>query len=237
MSTPRPRIGVSRWEDVPGETIADYHRRIREAGGEPIELSIDLVTDRETRCVDPLAGAAGLVLTGGIDIDPALYGEAPRPQVKRTDRARDEFEITLVQQALARGLPVLAICRGHQLLNVALGGSLLQHIEGDGHRAHLDREGKPSRWHDVSILRDNRLHAALGVTEAHVNSRHHQAVTPDRLAPALRAVALSPDGHIVEAAESDRHRWVVGVQWHPERQEMDRSSAPLFGAFIAACQG
>ena len=239
----RPRIGVTCWEDVPGERLEDYYRRIREAGGEPVDLSVEPVTDRETRCVDPLAGAAALVLTGGIDIDPAIYGETPHARVKRTDRVRDEFELTLLRQALARDLPVLAICRGHQLLNVAFGGSLLQHIDGDGHRADFKTEGIPSRWHDATVCQGTLLHRALGLpagqagaTDVHVNSRHHQAVTPDRLAPGLRAVAFSPDGAIVEGMESTRHRWVVGVQWHPERGEMGAASDPLFAALIAACR-
>jgi putative glutamine amidotransferase len=227
----RPRIAITRWEDVLGERIADYHRRVMEAGGEPLDLCIDFVVQRETCSLDTLGGATGLILTGGFDIDPALYGETPHPRVKHTDRSRDEFELVLLGQALVYDIPILAVCRGHQLLNVAFGGGLLQHIDGDGHRADYRSEGFPSRWHEVSIAEGSRLHAALGSDRARVNSRHHQAVTPERLAPRLQAVALSPEG-LVESIESTAHRWVVGVQWHPEREEMAASMAPLFRELV-----
>ena len=214
----RPRIAITRWEKVPGEDIAEYHRRVFEAGGEPLDLCIDFVVHRETCSLDTLGGATGFILTGGVDIDPALYGETPHPRVKRTHRTRDEFELVLLRQALVHDLPILAICRGHQFLNVALGGGLLQHVDGDGHVADYRCEGFPSRWHEVSIREGSRLHAALGAAGARVNSRHHQAVTAERLAPRLEAVARSPDG-LVEGVESLAHRGVVGVQWHPERPE------------------
>jgi putative glutamine amidotransferase len=214
----RPRIAITRWEKVPGENIAEYHRRVLEAGGEPLDLCIEFVVDRGLCCVDTLGGATGLILSGGVDVDPALYGENPHPRVKHTDHSRDEFELVLLGQALVHDLPILAICRGHQLLNVAFGGGLLQHIDGDGHPADYSNEGFPSRWHEVAIREGSRLHAALGTAGALVNSRHHQAVTAERLAPRLEVVARSPDG-LVEGVESPAHRWVVGVQWHPERPE------------------
>jgi putative glutamine amidotransferase len=232
----RPRIAITRWEKVPGEDIAEYHRRVLEAGGEPLDLCIEFAVDRGLRCVDILAGATGLILTGGVDVDPALYGETPHPRVRRTDRFRDEFELVLLGQALVHDLPILAICRGHQLLNVAFGGGLLQHIDGDGHVADYRRQGFPSRWHEVTISEGSRLHSALGAAGAVVNSRHHQAVTPERLAPRLEAVARSPDG-LVEGVESPAHRWVVGVQWHAERPEPRQcgfadTSALLFGELV-----
>ena len=239
----RPRIAITRWEKVPGEDIAEYHRRVFEAGGEPLDLCIDFVVDRECCCVDTLGGATGLILTGGVDVDPALYGETPHPRVKRTDRSRDEFELVLLRQALVHDLAILAICRGHQVLNVAFGGGLLQHIDGDGHPADYRSEGFPSRWHEVTIREGSRLHAALGLpagqagaASALVNSRHHQAVTAERLAPRLEVVARSPDG-LVEAVESLAHRWVVGVQWHPERLEPQQdgfvqASALLFRELV-----
>ena len=232
----RPRIAITRWEKVPGEDIAEYHRRVIEAGGEPLDLCIEFVVDRGLRCVDTLGGATGFILTGGVDVDPTLYGETPHPRVKHTDRSRDEFELVLLRQALVYDIPTLAICRGHQLLNVAFGGGLLQHIDGDGHRADYRREGFPSRWHEVESREGSRLHAALGATGALVNSRHHQAVTAERLAPRLEVVARSPDG-LVEGVESLAHRWVVGVQWHPERPEPQQdgfvqASALLFQELV-----
>jgi len=241
----RPRIAITRWEKVPGEDIAEYHRRVIEAGGEPLDLCIEFAVDRGLRCVDTLGGATGLILSGGVDVDPALYGENPHPRVKHTDHSRDEFELVLLWQALAHDLPILAICRGHQFLNVAFGGGLLQHIDGDGHVADYRSEGFPSRWHEVTIHEGSRLHAALslpagqaGAAGTLVNSRHHQAVTPERLAPRLEVVASSPDG-LVEGVESLAHRWVVGVQWHPERPEPCQcgfadTSALLFAELV--CQ-
>jgi putative glutamine amidotransferase len=227
----RPRIAITRWEKVPGEDVAEYHRRVLEAGGEPLDLCIDFVVDRGLLCVDTLGGATGLILTGGVDVDPALYGEAPHPRVKHTDRSRDEFELVLLRQALVHDLPILAICRGHQLLNVAFGGGLLQHIDGDSHRADYRTEGFPSRWHEVTVRQGSRLHAALGAADALVNSRHHQAVTSERLAPRLEVAARSPDG-LVEGVESLAHRWVVGVQWHPERPEPQQCGFAKLSALL-----
>jgi putative glutamine amidotransferase len=220
---------VTRWEDVLGERIEDYWERVEEAGGEPVDLH-----DRGRGEGDALDG---IILTGGLDVAPARYGESPHPKVKQADPARDDFEMDLLTDALARDLPVLAICRGHQILNVALGGRLHQHIEDGSHRADYRSDGYPSRWHTVRLEPDSRLRELLDVAEVEVNSRHHQGVLLETLAPDLAAVALAPDG-IVEAVESRRHRWVVGVQWHAERPErahprFQASSRPLFQAFVA----
>jgi putative glutamine amidotransferase len=227
MAEPRPRIGVTRWEDVLGERIEDYWERIQEAGGEPVDVH------------GPRADAPaldGLVLTGGYDVAPDRYGATPHPKVKYTDPARDEFEAALLADALARDVPVLAICRGHQFLNVALGGSLLQHIENGSHRADYRREGYPSSWHTVRLRQGSRLREVLDADEVEVNSRHHQAVLPETLAAGLLAAASTPDG-VIEGAESTAHRWVVGVQWHAERPEAEHpkfveDSRKLFEAFV-----
>ncbi len=210
MSADRPRIGVTRWEDVPAERIADYWERIDEAGGDVVDLD---ATHADA------GGLDALVLTGGLDVAPEAYGATPHAKVTRTDPARDALELKLLSDALTRELPVLAICRGHQLLNVAFGGRLLQHIEGDGHRAHGGLFS-PSRWHTVRLVPGSRLSELHGGDDIEVNSRHHQAVLPETLAPSLTPVATSPDG-IIEAAASPAHRWVLGVQWHPERPEAD----------------
>jgi putative glutamine amidotransferase len=224
------RVGVSRWEEPPGETIERYWRRLREAGLDPIDLSGP---------ASDLDGCTGLVLTGGLDIDPSRYGEARSERVLNTDPARDEFEVGLLAAELAADLPVLAICRGHQVLNVALGGSLLQHVSG--HAADYHTEGYPSRSHEVTLLGSGVLRDALGADRVVVNSRHHQAVTPERLAPGLETLAVTDDG-LVEAVRSERHSWVIGVQWHPEREEPQlpgfaAASARLFTAFATAVTG
>ena len=229
MTQPRPRIGVTHWEDVPGGRFANYTDAVEQAGALAIELRDPAA---ELRDLD------GLVLTGGVDISPGHFGEELHPKVTRTDPERDAFELRLLSEALSHDLPVLAICRGHQLLNVAFGGRLLQHIESGAHRAHYSVEGYPSRWHAVTIERDSKLFVLLGAEELVVNSRHHQAVTPDRLVPALRPVAHSYDG-IVEGVESREHSWVIGVQWHPERPEPAHTgfapiSARLFEGLVAA---
>ena len=224
----RFRVAVARWEDIPGERLHNYWDRILEAGLEPSDVSGTGAS---------MAGYEGLVLTGGVDVDPVLYGEARHLETEEVNRARDEFELTLLRQALKADVPVLAICRGHQLLNVCLGGSLLQHIEGDGHRWHED-EAVTSSWHDIEIAAGSKLHSVYGSRRVLVNSRHHQAVTRDRLATGLTCTAVSDDG-FVEGVESLAHRWVVGAQWHPERPELEtpgfaESSRRLWRAFADA---
>lgn len=226
---------MTRWEDVAGEAVDRYWSRIREAGGEVI----DLCDDTAGRVSDLAAGLDALMVTGGVDVDPARYGAERHEKVKQTHPERDVMEAAYIERALDRGIPVLAICRGHQLLNVALGGTLLQHIDSGEHRADVHAPGMPSRWHDVSLDGDSRLAAILGSPAFRTNSRHHQAVRPQDLAPGLRAVGFADDHGqtLIEAYESDRYPWVIGVQWHPERpEEHEPEFAPrmrrLFEAFV-----
>jgi putative glutamine amidotransferase len=222
-----PRVAVARWHSVPVESLKYYWQRLREAGIEPFDLSPDA----------SLEACSGLVLTGGVDVDPALYGETRHPKTQNPDRERDEFELARLTRALELDMPVLAICRGHQVLNVSLGGKLLQHIEAQGHETHEDRS---SSWHNVDLRTGTRLHKVLPHGSLTVNSRHHQAVTEATLAPGLIATATTPDS-LVEGVESERHSWVIGVQWHPEREEPDvagfaRQSTQLFEALASAAQ-
>lgn len=224
---PAIRIGVTRWEDIPGERIHWYWESVRQAGAEAVDLAGSAVS---------MDGLDGLVLTGGLDIEPERYGGERHPKVKHTDGKRDEFELTVLHTALAADLPVLAICRGHQLLNVASGGKLLQHIESKAHRANYKLEDTPSSWHTVRLQPASRVRDIFGVDELEVNSRHHQAVLAETLAVSLEATAFSPDG-LVEAVESRTHRWAIGVQWHPELPEIERPgfaerSRPLFDALV-----
>ena len=181
------------------------------------------------------ASVAGLLLTGGEDVDPELYGEE-RLHVERLNRARDDFELALVAEARARVLPLLGVCRGAQVLAVALGGSLVQDIPRvapGGGTVILHRGESPERRdteHSVSVENGSRLAQILGTTRLSVNSHHHQAVR--QVPPPGRVVAWSDDG-VVEALEHPGPQFALGIQWHPERWGHPSSGA-LRDAFLGA---
>jgi len=174
---------------------------------------------------------SGLLLAGGTDVDPALYGEAPAPETDAPDTLRDTVEAELIDEALARDLPVLAICRGMQLLNVRLGGSLIQHLPSVArHRRRTPDRGRPA--HRVTIQPGTLLASIADVETWEVNSRHHQAVT--RLGRGLRVGALDDEDGTIEAIELPERRYVLGVQWHPENQAaQDSRQRKLFQSFAA----
>lgn len=156
----------------------------------------------------------GLIFTGGSDVDPELYGQAPHPRLGTTIRKRDDFELELARLALARGLPILGICRGLQVLNVALGGSLEQHLaQEQGHLQHGTGSPVPAS-HEIEVV-DPELQGLLG-DRLTVNSLHHQAVL--ELSAGLRVAACSPDG-VVEAAVGVATP-LLAVQWHPEQIQL-----------------
>lgn len=180
-----------------------------------------------------LSRVDGLLLTGGEDVDPALYGQDRSANCGVTNTARDLTEIALVRAARRMRKPVLAICRGPQLLNVALGGTLIQDIPGEvpGALEHNARSDRAARVHEVTIDDGSLIAAAIGASRISVNSLHHQSVRD--VAPGLRVTATAPDG-IVEGLESESSDWwVLAVQWHPE--EMNDSPEPwdrgIFKAF------
>lgn len=171
-----------------------------------------------------LDGLAGLMLTGGTDVDPALYGEVREAQTEEPDAERDHHELALLREALDRDLPVLAICRGLQVMNVCLGGTLRQHI--DGHRVPGELNA-----HDVQIREQTTLATILGGGRYCVNSRHHQCV--GRVGKGL--VVSAKAGDIVEALEVPERGFFVAVQWHPE-DRIDGGDGKLFEAFARAVQ-
>lgn len=168
----------------------------------------------------------GLCLGGGEDIESWRYDE-PDTHVESPDPDRDELELAMVRRARALGVPILGICRGFQLLNVACGGKLVQHR--DGHRPAANEVIR----HEITAAPGSRLAELYGDAPFFVNSRHHQAVTDELLAPGLRATAYAED--LVEAFESTTHRYLVGVQWHPERVK-DGIDHPerIFSSFVEA---
>jgi putative glutamine amidotransferase len=188
---------------------------------------------------DDIAGLCdrvhGLYLSGGGDVDPLWYGEEPLPGLGAVTPERDMFELELVWTFLRLDKPVFAVCRGHQLLNVAAGGTLYQDIAAQVKPSVQHRQIAPRTHlsHTVSVLADSKLYAIAQSERFRVNSFHHQAIK--EVAPGFRATAWTSDG-LIEAIESERHRFVIGVQWHPEHcSRVDSVSRSLFAAFVEAC--
>lgn len=207
-----------------------YLQAIEAAGGIPVvaapmpAASLAALLDR----------ADGLCLSGGPDLDPAGYGAERSCRVGPTEPRLDAFEIALVRAADARGLPILAICRGMQVLNVARGGTLHQHLpevvgESIGHRQHLPGH---VATHTVTVMPDSRLGAIVG-GECQVNSFHHQGIA--ELGEELIPTATAPDGTI-ESVEGTDRGFVIGVQWHAEGLAGRPEQAALFAAFVTAAR-
>jgi putative glutamine amidotransferase len=219
----RPRIVVTlhgpeqaAQEEPTWASFDTYLDAVRRAGGEPVALD-PTATPAEVEAA--LATMDGLLLPGGADLDPALYGEAPHPSVA-VERPRDDLELAAWSAARERGLPIFGVCRGFQAINVFSGGRLVQHLEGHDSPTH---DPAP---HALHLDPASRLATILGEADpllsTEVNSYHHQAVRAEDLAPGLVASALAPhdDGELVEALEpADGDGWLVGVQFHPERPE------------------
>ena len=229
MSDRAPVIGITRCSKLP-----DYVASVEQAGGTPRVLE---VSESPRRLVSELDG---LLLTGGGDIDPVLYGEERHPTVSDAEPGRDEFEIDLARRAAAADLPVLAICRGCQVLNVAAGGTLVQDIPSaiDSELPHRLERPPDAVAHDVTVAPGSHLREALGaaVSEAstvRVNSRHHQSV--GRVGTGLVASATAPDG-VIEAIEAPGTGFCLGVQWHPENFWRTGEFRPLFDAFVRAAR-
>ncbi len=182
-----------------------------------------LTPERFTSIEEAMDGVSGLLLTGGGDVDPALYGEAPDGSMG-IEPERDEMEMALFRYAIEEDMPTLGICRGMQLINVAMGGRLIQDLPG-----HTLPEFQ-SAVHQVYVSPGSRFGAIIGAGAIYrTNSRHHQGLKEAQRAPSLMASAYHPEDGIVEALESPEHPWLVGVQCHPEREdEVPKSFGKLF---------
>ena len=239
---PRPLVALSATSappEGPGHPtrvrVNDaYVRALQAAGLVPLIVPPSL-DDDDARAL--VAGVAGIVLSGGEDVNPATYGAPRHPATAPPHTGRDATERALVIAARDARRPLLAICRGIQSLNVALGGTLVQDLPSERPSVirHARADAADQRVHGVTVQAGSRLAAALGTTHIEANSLHHQAV--DRLAVMLRATAHASDGIVegVETASDDW--WVLGVQWHPEEligdpRPWDRG---IFAAFAAQC--
>ncbi|CAM5590388.1 gamma-glutamyl-gamma-aminobutyrate hydrolase family protein [Streptomyces avidinii] len=224
---PRPLIGITTYVedstrygvwDLPTSLVpTGYYELVQAAGG----AAVLLPPDEPGSAAEVLSRVDGLVVAGGPDVDPVHYGAARDSRTGAPATVRDHWELALISAALEADLPVLGICRGMQALNVALGGTLIQHIDG-----HFETPGATS-WHPVRPVPGTR-YADLVPEEAQVPTYHHQAV--DRLGRGLVVSAHAVDGTVEAIELPDPERWVLGVQWHPERDKDTRVMSALIEA-------
>ena len=211
-----------------------YRSAIEENGGEVVAFHQGEGEDETAR---KLEDVDAVLLPGGIDVDPKYYGEPPHEKLEKVDIALDELEFALLRHADAHALPVLGICRGEQVMNVHYGESLNQDIPSQ-HEAEITvkhrypKRSTARKEHVVQIVPGTRLHAIFQKEEITVNTYHHQAVK--RLGEGLVVSARAEDG-IVEAIEREGERFVVGVQFHPEKMRKKHPEfARVFSAFMGA---
>ena len=218
----KPLIGLTAWVrtfetsigPAPLHSVSRFYiEAVEAAGGIPLIVP---VTDAEA--ASSVAEVLdGLIVTGGEDVEPALYGRDRHPKCQVPDPRRDALEIALIGEADRRDLPMFCICRGIQVLNVARHGTLLQHLPDDidGEPDHARQDAYFELVHEVSVDPDSRLSRIFGgASRLDVNSAHHQAV--EKVGEGLRAVAWAPEGFVEALEEENGDRFVVGVQWHPE---------------------
>jgi putative glutamine amidotransferase len=208
---------------------------VRRAGGEPTVLDY-----KRHPVAEVIRQFDGVLLAGGGDVMPSIYGEPAHTTFSAAESGRDEYEIELARRALEADLPVLAICRGIQVLNVALGGTLVQDIPAEVPNAlpHDVREPRVAIAHDVWMTAGTLLERLMRERieegdEIPVNSRHHQAIK--QLGQGLVVGATAPDG-VIEAAEDPKRRFCLGVQWHPENFYRTGEFSPLFEGLIVAAK-
>jgi putative glutamine amidotransferase len=196
-------------------------------GAPPIQMEVDPAD------LSALDGAVGLLLPGGGDVEPDLYGAPRHPETRRISPERDLFESNLLTEALRRDMPVFCICRGMQLLNVALGGTLDQHIADNPDKLDHDRDiPRAEPVHTIRVHENSDFQALLEDVEAPVNSHHHQGL--DTVADGLKEIAWAGDG-VLEAVYGSDFFWLFGVQWHPEvMSPVDHRQMRIFERFVAA---
>ena len=238
----RPRIGITYTYALgeagrPNANVAEYVASVEASGGEPV-----LLHNEVDRIDQTLVQIDGLILSGGVDVDPSNYGAERHSKAQEPNEARDRFELALARVAREREMPTLCVCRGLQVANVAFGGTLIQDLPeklGDNywlHHQQVKEDGEERTTivaaHAVEVEPGSALAKLLGTTHFATNSMHHQGV--DRVAPSFRAVAWTPDG-VIEALDATfEHPFFYAVQWHPEELLGDPISAALFGGLIRA---
>lgn len=232
-----PQIRIALSKGSPENSYANYYNWIKSLDSNAICLDMyDMPIDS---ALVLFRDCAGLILTGGTDINPALYEDAEDSlRCMTIDDYRDELEMRLIDSALAWHKPILGICRGHQMLNVYFGGSLIIDIPSDfDTTVHHRCEDFSTCFHPLKIDENSMLHEITNLSEGTVNSSHHQGIRD--LAADLRIVARAPDSlpESVEWAEPKNKIFLLGVQWHPERLGLDNPLSKEVGVrFIEACR-
>lgn len=230
----KPLIGITcRYNEEALEVgqPANYMESVSKLGAIPILL---YCTEDESLLKEWANLCDGLMLSGGPDINPEIYGEKPHEKCNNIAPSRDKTESRLFKLFREQNKPVFAICRGAQLVNALMGGKLHQDIPSliNTEITHSIQRLVPA-WHNMKFLPNTKLFDIVGVEECTVNSYHHQCIS--EVAAGLKAVAFAPDG-IIEAVESTDGGWILGVQWHPERTfNDDEISQKLFSAFVKEC--
>ena len=207
----RPIIGVTALKE---QEALRYQEAVERAGGSTLILCPDTFDSASIA----LTRITGLLISGGPEIDPTLYGEVQNPKANlKISRQRDDMELGLLRTALEKDMPVLAICRGMLVLNIVMGGRLIQDIAG--HKAENEDNEPESTYHRIYISPGSKLAAILGSGGfVKVNSRHHQGIREAQKSPLLLASAYSLEDGLIEGLESPRHTWAIGVQCHPEKR-------------------
>ena len=193
-----------------------------------------MIPPQPENAADLVSDLDGILLAGGDDCDPELYGEERHPSVEPMDPRRQTNDVTLAGLSRERGIPTLCICLGVQVMNVVAGGTLIQdiHTEAPSEIEHVSEPEDRAR-HEVIVEHGTKLEQILGKGEIVVNSSHHQAIRD--VGRGLRVTAHAPDG-IIEGLEDPQHPFYVGVQWHPEDMPSEDSAARIFGAFVEAAR-
>lgn len=208
-------------------TYLTYVEALKRSGAVPV-----LIPPQPENAAEVIATLDGVLLAGGHDCDPSVYGEDPHPSCRTMDARRQNNDLALARAAREHELPALGICLGMQVMNVAAGGTLLQDIDSEVETdiRHASEPEDRAR-HDVMIEQGTRLATMVRDSETNVNSSHHQAVK--KIGQGLRVNAHAPDG-VVEGLEDPAHPFYIGVQWHPEDMNGESSASSIFGEFIAA---
>ncbi|MGQ9736987.1 MAG: gamma-glutamyl-gamma-aminobutyrate hydrolase family protein [Armatimonadota bacterium] len=230
-----PLIGITTGYAWHGESVVELAKRYVDAvarvGGVPVTLA---PTEDPNLIAQYVERLDGLIISGGKDIPPPLYGEQAIPETDALPEDRPLFEIALVRRFREMDKPVLGICYGCQLLNVAFGGTLIQDIPsqvGSSVKHRRTSSAEAHARHVVTVRNGSRLREILGVSEVEIVSSHHQAVK--RPAPGFRVTADAPDG-VIETIEMEDARFFVGLQWHPEMDPEAEATRRLMQAFVQA---